>query len=223
MTPETTWNPKFKNLSDRKGTTTESQCLTEGIVRAIFEICPPQNRWCVEVGAFDGITWSNTYSFIQDGWNSLQIEGERNSFIKLQETFKDTSVICHQAVIAPDRFGHSNELSKIFPKYDIPDNLDFFCLDIDSYDYEVWRNTKYMPNVICIECNSEETDFYIAYYDPSFSVKDLVFEGFNPKRYGGATVGLLNKLADHKGYDLVCVDKHDAVYIRRGFSDLLKV
>lgn len=230
MIPETTWNPIFKNLAHLKGTTTGSECQTEGIIKAIFEICKPQNKWCVEVGAMDGMQGSNTLRMIEAGWSSLQIEGDRNQandagrYFDLVKNHQDHSyVICHNAFIKPDHFGFPDEFSQILKSW-VPENFDFLSLDIDSYDYEVWKAMSFSPNVIVIECNSEEEDFDVVDYDPSFSVKECRFDGYNPIRYGGATVGLLNRLADYKEYDLVCVDKHDAVYIRRGFSDpLLKV
>lgn len=220
-----TWNPKLKDLTQRVAELKSerkfiSQHDEEGIIQAIFEVCEPQNKWCVEVGAQDGKADSNTWTLIQKGWQGVLIEGNNRFFQQLKENYNEHDRVCIvNRIIDTSWINSENNLKAILERCGVPKDFDFFSLDIDSYEYEVWRNlVEFEPNLICIECNSVEEDFDVIDYDSSYSVKSHIHPS-----YGGATVGLLNRLAKEKGYDFVCVERCNAFYIKKEFGkDLLK-
>lgn len=43
----------------------------------------------LDIGAFDGITFSNTYELVKRGWKGVMVEASPRTFIKLQENVKD--------------------------------------------------------------------------------------------------------------------------------------
>ena len=50
----------------------------DGVIEKIFSIIEPTTKYSVEFGAGNGIRASNTRNMIiNDGWSSLQIEGDR--------------------------------------------------------------------------------------------------------------------------------------------------
>jgi FkbM family methyltransferase len=43
----------------------------------------------LDIGAFDGITFSNTYELVKRGWKGVMVEASPRTFIKLQDNVKD--------------------------------------------------------------------------------------------------------------------------------------
>lgn len=43
----------------------------------------------LDIGAFDGITFSNTYELVKRGWQGVMVEASPRTFVKLQENVKD--------------------------------------------------------------------------------------------------------------------------------------
>jgi FkbM family methyltransferase len=59
-------------LEERAREGPHAQFGEDRILERIFS--DPRHRYCVEVGAYDGITGSATYLFEQNGWNCLLVE-----------------------------------------------------------------------------------------------------------------------------------------------------
>jgi hypothetical protein len=56
-----------------------SQCGEDGILQKIFETISPNNKYCVEFGAWDGRYFSNCWNLIANhGWSGSYIEGNTN-------------------------------------------------------------------------------------------------------------------------------------------------
>ena len=218
MTYQDTWNKKLRKL-DIKPSIQFSQHNEESIVDALFSVCLPQNKWCLEVGAQDGIDLSNTRKLILNGWKALLIEHEKSFFDKLVENYKySPNVYPVFKKVGRGYFNDGTGLQEIMKEYSVPLDIDFVSIDVDSYDYELLRclfNNNIKPNVVCIECNPMEENFTVVNYDPSYSVDKRHIS------YGGATVGLLNRLAEENGYELVCVDVCNAIYIKKDFAQPL--
>ena len=69
---------------------------------------------CIEVGAYDGISLSNTYYFEQKGWKSLCIEPIPSSFNKCAQIRKE----CYQCCISENDYA-----DKEFTIFHLNDNL----------------------------------------------------------------------------------------------------
>ena len=208
--PENTWNKKFIDLSSSfRDITIGSQGGEAGVVQAIFRHCKPQNKFCVEVGASDGYDCSNTWQLIDEhGWSSLQIEILPHLYEQLTERHKNNpKVKCINDKLERENF------DKILSANEVPENFDLLSLDIDSYEYEVWKNlADYKPNLVVIEGNAFEYDLSVINYDPSYSVVT------NSRGYGSATVGLYLRLAEIKGYSHICTLRQNSFFIRKEFE-----
>ena len=66
---------------------------------------------CIEVGAYDGITLSNTYHFEQNGWKCLCIEPIEISFNKCKEIRKECVNCCISDSDKEDKLFHIFTLS----------------------------------------------------------------------------------------------------------------
>lgn len=197
------WNKKYKKLYDSLGEKKYSEHQEDGIIEAVFKKYKPKYRYFVDVGAF-GQRSSNTWALMEQGWGGLMIEEKKEESLEIARTINFTNTKYIKQTVTQDN------LDDILLSNNVPYDFDFLSVDVDSYEYEIWKNLSFKPKLVCIEVNQVEQDFDVLNYDPSFSVHPKAGNG-----YGGATIGLMNKLAKEKGYDYLCWDVSNAFYIRR--------
>jgi FkbM family methyltransferase len=53
----------------------------------------------LDLGAYDGVTFSNTYALALKGWSGVAVEGSPNVFVKLQQNVKGLPIELCQAVV----------------------------------------------------------------------------------------------------------------------------
>jgi len=138
-----------------------SQFGEDGIIEAIFETVKAKNEWCLEVGASDGMLFSNTRRLVEQGWNAILIESEKLAYDRLVENCKDYPNA--HPVFAEIGEGH-NTLDNILEEFDAPKDLDLMVIDIDGQDYHVINAMlNYKPRVLIAEFDpASETEFIPA-------------------------------------------------------------
>ena len=176
-----------------------SQNGEDGIIEAILSLVGISNRWCLEVGAHDGVEYSNTYSLVRQGWNAICIEFSCQ-FEAMERTYKDynNAILVRQQISprAPD------DLDTILGKHGAPIDIQLAVIDIDGDDYHVWKALEiYKPEIVMIEFN------------PSFplNVEFIQKEG----EYIGSSLLSLVLLGIEKGYNLVCVVANNAIFLHK--------
>ena len=93
-------------------------------------------------------------------------------------------------------------------KTSIPIDFDVLSIDIDSYDYQVWKSLKnYTPKIVIIEIHSGINPY----------VNDHIH---TPGRFDGTSFFPMLKLGIEKGYQLVC-HTGNMIFIRNELYDLL--
>lgn len=110
------------------------------------------HKFCVDIGASDGVTMSNSFFLYGAGWSGLSIEASGSSFASLAFEFEDLEgVKLYRTKVYPE-----NVLS-ILDSAEVPNDFDFLSLDIDGYDYFVLASIlqKYRPKLICTEINEK--------------------------------------------------------------------
>lgn len=200
------WNVKYKDLLNEElivRPVKYSEHGEEDIIKCVFPPHPFLGGYFVDVGAHSSNS-SNTWLLAEEGWHGIMIEASDIQYPELRDKWEDsTNITVVHEYVTP------TSLEKILKHYKVNKDFDFLSIDVDSFEYEIWRNLKnYQPKLVCIEFNQFELDPKVINYDPSFSLNGR--EG-----YGGASLGLLNKLAKEKGYDYLCQDVSNAFYIRR--------
>jgi hypothetical protein len=164
-----------------------SQNGEDGVLVKLFQLIEPSSRFCVEFGADDGITNSNTYLFRLQGWNCLLLD-RKNENLKLN---------LYSAFITAEN------ITQLFDRYKVPYNLDFLSIDVDFNDFHIWKalDNKYRPAVVLIEYNGTHPPDQdkVAKYQPYFSG-----DGTN---YYGASILALYNLGRSKGYSLVYAEQ----------------
>lgn len=163
-----------------------SQCGEDGIIEEIFKRIGTENKICVEFGAYDGKTLSNTWELWHNrGWSAVLIESDETKFKKLKENIREfPQVMAFNTIVRPTG---TSALDTILSGLHIPFNLDLISIDIDGDDYYILDNlNNFRPRVIAIEYNST-----IA---PELEIVQ------NPGgRLGASALALIN-LAKRKGY-----------------------
>ena len=91
----------------------------DGILEKIFEVISPANRWCVEFGAWDGKTYSNTYHLIQDReWSGVLIEADGKKYADLLATYQgNRRAVCLHCFVT---FAGANSLDNLLKTSGIP-------------------------------------------------------------------------------------------------------
>jgi hypothetical protein len=184
---------------------TYSQNGEDGIFKELLSRIDSPSQWVCEFGAWDGIQCSNTFRLVKDeGYNAVFIEGREDYYQLLLETSKKYPSIypIHQMV------EHEGEgiLDNILTETPIPIDFDILSIDIDSYDYQVWKSVEeYTPKFVIIEINSSISPIDKTHIHSS-SVEGT---GFYP----------MVELGQSKGYTLIC-HTGNLIFVRNDLTNL---
>jgi len=194
MRKKATWLLEFRSNA-------YSQTGEDGIIQRILGILPRNDKWCVELGAWDGRLHSNTRSLIESqDYSAVLIEGDKAKFSKLSENYShNKKVIAVNAFIG---FEKGNSLDQILSMTPISKDFDFLSIDIDGNDYHVWEAMwEYRPKAVCIEFN------------PTIPTEVRFVQQPQPSVNQGASLLSLVDLGKKKGYELVSVLPFNAFFV----------
>lgn len=139
-----------------------SQNGEDGIIYRLFNVLLPsplsKSRYCVDVGAWDGVHLSNTHSLLvgntsnavnEDGvtaitnntWNGVLIEANAQRFQELKKLHDPLNNICICAEVS-SAANSSNSLVSILQRDapHMPNDFDFLSIDVDGMDYWLLAN-----------------------------------------------------------------------------------
>jgi len=167
-----------------------SQNGEDGIIEELLKRLEISNGWVCEFGAWDGIHLSNTFNLVEKGFNAVFIEGDSDKYKDLLNTVEK-----HKNIIPLNAFVDHNDTEKsldnLLKQTNIPIDFDVLSIDIDSYDYQVWKSLKiYKPKIVIIEINSSVNTNNGHYIHDS---KNYQGTGFKP----------MFNLGTQKGYSFV--------------------
>ncbi len=74
-----------------------SQLSQDLIAQTFFQIYPTKKTFFLDVGAFDGIGFSNTRLFFDNHWNGICIEPVTKNYKKLETLYRNTNIITVRA------------------------------------------------------------------------------------------------------------------------------
>ena len=187
-----------------------SQFGEDGIVQEIIKRISKKNldKWCVEFGAKDGISDSNTYNLIKNlDYNAVLIEGDKKFFNELKRNIKSDKVVKLNKLVS---FEGSNKLENILQDTKIPKNFDFLSIDIDGCDYHIFEQLElFTPKIICIEFNHMIPNEVEFVQSKNFALK----QGSSPK-------SLVN-LAKLKNYHLVANTLTNLFFVHESIKDFV--
>ncbi len=163
-----------------------------------------QQGTCVDIGALDGITMSNTFSLFKSGWKGLAIECESHKFLELAYHYRDLGLVAlSKCKVTPDN------VCQLLKAHGIPVDFDFLSLDIDSYDYFVLEQIlqNYRPALICTEINEKIPPplKFTVKWDPDFV--------WTEDHFYGQSISQLFLLSTRFKYSLVKLHYNNAFLI----------
>lgn len=185
-----------------------SQFGEDGIILEILNRLGSQNldNWCVEFGARDGISDSNTFNLIKNyNYNAVLIEGDKNYFKKLCKNLPQKEVIKINKFV---NFSGDDNLDRILETTSIPKNFDILSIDIDGCDFYIFQSlVNYRPKLVCLEFNHLIPNSVEFVQKKSFKIKQ------------GSSGKSLVKLAREKRYELVASSLTNLFFIDQTYID----
>jgi len=177
-----------------------SQNGEDGILAEIFKRLDIKKGWFVEFGAWDAKHMSNTYALLKKSWRGVDIEGDKERYkdlVKAASKFRGRLItIC--AFVATKG---AKSLDSLLKPTKLPQDFDLLSIDIDSYDWHIWKSFKnYSPKVVVIEINSG-IPLGKEYVQPDGTPYEILLKD---GELTGASFSSTLKLAQEKGYSLVC-------------------
>ena len=164
-----------------------SQNGEDGVLAKLVQIIEPK-PYCIEFGAYDGVTGSNTCLLRKQGWNCLLLDRLFESLE--QNLYKE--------------FITAENINDIFKKYSVPSEIGVLSIDIDYNDFYVWQSIdqSYRPAIVVIEYNGAHlpNEDKLVKYRPYYAG-----DGTN---YFGASMLALYHLGRAKGYSLVYAESN---------------
>lgn len=175
----------------------------DGILRRIFDRLSAKEKFCVEVGAYDGCTFSNTWSLINEqGWSGLLLEKDAEAFEALKGRYQNNPKV--KAVHQQATSRGETALGRMLQQGGVPRSFDLLCIDVEGNEYSLWASlTSFEPRVVMVDFN------------PTIS-NDVIFaQEDDPTVHIGASLRAFIELASFKGYELAAVTTWNAIFVRR--------
>ena len=141
-----TFLPYRKNVYSQHG--------EDGVVAEIVRRIGLAPGWTCDVGAWDGRYGSNCYNWVKRGWPCLMIEANERRFQYLQQLARRQHGRIKPVQALVDYRDGINTLDAIVERAQLSGPLQLLSIDIDSYDYHVWRGFSQRPAIVIIEIGS---------------------------------------------------------------------
>jgi len=202
----------MKEKLNKYGENKTSQYGEDGIIKFLIETSKIDiNKSCFEVGAGDGVTFSNTYSLWHDElWNAILVEANPERYNLLISNFgdkKNVGIITDYLEVRGKNSVDELVLSRLDSKLS---DLGVLSIDIDSFDYHILSNIKKIkPQIIVIEFNNYIPP-YVDYFDPEGDV------------FLRCSAKSIERLSREKGYRLVACTVTNAILLREDCFDVDK-
>jgi len=162
---------------------------------------PLRHEFCVDIGAGDGLTMSNTHFLLAGGWSGVLVEYDPKSFAQLAAVYTQTPA----AQLARCR-ATPEGIVPLLRACDAPRDFDFLSLDIDGYDHFVLDAVlaDYRPALICTEINEAFPPpvKFVVNYRPDFR--------WNLDKFFGHSISKVQDLCDRRDYAIVRVEYNNA-------------
>jgi hypothetical protein len=187
-----------------------SQNGEDGILEWVFSRIAPRHRVCVEFGAWDGRTLSNTFNLVaHHGWKAVYIEADPRKFPELQATASTHPAISPVCSLVGTE--GETSLDRILERQGVPADFDLLSIDIDGNDHDVWEAmTRFHPTLVIVEHNMS--------FPPEFSFVDR-----GGRAFMGSSAAAFTALAARKGYGLLGSADANLFYLREPYFSVLGV
>jgi len=189
------------NLRSRKQRSFSRAGEDDILRRLIADLLPADHHHsAVDIGAGDGVRWSNTYALFSQGWRGLGAEGDPDKVSRLARAYRSyPRVFACRAQVTPHTVG------PLLQAYEIEKDFSVLSLDIDGNDYWVLRAilSEFRPRLIVTEINEKIPPpiRFIVKYNPEFRLRHHFF---------GFSIASLADLCAEFDYSIVALEYNNA-------------
>ncbi len=158
-----------------------------------------------EFGAWDGVHISNAYNLWHNkGFKGVLIEGDTSKYdiLKKNTAGKDVTIVSRYVAIRG-----KDSLDDIFKSEGLSPEVGVLVIDIDSFDYHVFKNIEYVDAQIILVEHNEKIPPYIDYYDPEETV------------YLRCSAKAIERVGREKGYRAICCTLLNTILVREDLFD----
>ena len=152
-----------------------SQFGEDGIIQKIIEIIKPINKTCIDIGAWDGMKYSNVCNLCMNDWSAILFECDVEKYFQLSNNVKNKNALIYNIKISPEN------INSYLPN----DLYGLISIDIDGDDYHILNNMECKSNILVIE------------YNPTFP-KHIEYINKPGDNFGSSALSII-KLAESKG------------------------
>lgn len=131
-----------------------SQNGEDGVIAEIVRRIGLEPSWTCDVGAWDGRYGSNCYALVKRGWPCLMVEADARKYEYLQQLARRVEGRIKPFHAHVEHEAGPNSLDDIVARAGLPGPIELISIDIDSYDYHVWRSFSQRPAIVVIEIGS---------------------------------------------------------------------
>ena len=158
--------------------------------KIILDYFGEQSGKFLDIGAYDGVTFSNTYALVEKGWTGVMIDPSITMFPKLLANMEGKPVECSNIVIT----GNKSELISFYDS-----NGEFLSTNVPEM-FDKWKGTNWSK----FTTKSVSINELLDYFGYDFKFISIDVEGANWELFKHLPFTLLDEL------QLLCIeyDKH---------------
>jgi SAM-dependent methyltransferase len=185
------------SLRSRFSRSDEQQILKQ----YIDELVPSDRpRTVVDIGAGNGVRWSNSYALVLEGWNALGIEADPHKYDLLSQVYRRfPNARASHSRVQPE------SINSLLDGFAIPKDFSVLCLDIDGNDYWILDAilSSFRPRLIVTEINEKIPPpiRFVVKYDPDFKLRHHFY---------GYSIAALGDLCARHGYGVLRLEYNNA-------------
>lgn len=185
------------SLRGRFSHANEQRILARYIEQLLPETWP---KTVVDIGAGNGVRWSNSYALLLAGWKALGIEADPQKYGLLSKVYsKFPGARASNSLADPDNVG------SLLRDFNIEENFGVLCLDIDGNDYWVLDAilSSFRPGLVVTEINENIPPplRFIVKFDPDFQLR---------YHFYGYSIAALEDLCEKHDYGILELEYNNA-------------
>jgi hypothetical protein len=171
------------------------------LARHIEKLLPPDwPKTVVDIGAGNGVRWSNSYALVLAGWKALGIEGDPQKYALLKNTYRR-----FPKARAANELADPHNIGSLLADFGVEKNFGVLSLDIDGNDYWVLDAvlTSFRPGLVVTEINENIPPpiRFVVKFDPQFQLR---------YHFYGYSIAALEDLCQKHNYGILDLEYNNA-------------
>lgn len=167
----------------------------------ISELLPDNySRTIVDIGAGNGVRWSNSYALVLQDWKTLGIEADSLKFELLSRAYRG-----FPKAQASNFRATPDNIASLLEQFETEKNFGVLCVDIDGNDYWVLDAilSQFRPALVVTEINENIPPplRFIVKFDPDFQLRNHFY---------GYSIAALEDLCEKHGYGILELEHNNA-------------